>query len=202
VNHHIRHRLSADARRDTIIDAAIRLFSEKGFKGTTTRELSTAVGVTEPVLYEHFRTKHELYEAMMDRMAEEGMSTFRAMLDTPASAEPREFVRALAHAVFGWFARHPAFIRLLLFSALEGEEISRRFHGRATARIVDAMACYAKSNAAKLRMDFDATVAAHALYCMLVQHGLTYVLFPEEDSRDHRERLDRMVEVLVGGISK
>jgi AcrR family transcriptional regulator len=200
MNHNIRHRLSAGARRDTILTAAIGLFSGKGFKGTTTRELSRAIGVTEPVLYEHFRTKHELYDAMMDRMAGEGMETFRSTLESASAAGPRAFTRALAHAIVEWFVRHPALIRLLLFSALQGEDISREFRNRAVARVAEAMERYARSNPSKIREDFDPQVAGRALYCLMVQHGLELVLFPG-DAPHHQELVDLMADVLINGIT-
>ncbi|MFM9597624.1 TetR/AcrR family transcriptional regulator, partial [Streptomyces scabiei] len=77
-------RLSRAERRAAIIEAAIELFSEKGFRGTTTRELAQAVGVSEPVLYQHFATKKELYIAILSEKAVAGE---RAIPDfCPASA--------------------------------------------------------------------------------------------------------------------
>lgn len=62
-------RLSSSARRAAILDEAVKLFSEKGFRGVTTRELAAAVGVTEPVLYQHFETKRDLYRALIEEPA-------------------------------------------------------------------------------------------------------------------------------------
>ena len=67
-------RMSSEERRAAIIHAACRLFAEKGFRGTTTRELAAAVGVTEPVLYEHFRTKRDLYSAIIGEKSKDGMA--------------------------------------------------------------------------------------------------------------------------------
>jgi AcrR family transcriptional regulator len=202
LKHNTRHRLRAEARRDSIIDAAIRLFSERGFKGTTTRELSAAVGVTEPVLYEHFRTKHELYDAMMERIAEQGMDSFGAMLESSRSANLHGRVRAVAHAIVGWFVLHPAFIRLLLFSALEGEDLSRKFIDRASGRVVDTIASYVKSDGRGLRQDLDIEAVGYTLFCMMVQHGLAHVLFDEAGADVQHELVDRMVDVVISGMTK
>ncbi len=51
-----RERLTGPQRRVAILNAAIDLFASRGFQGTTTREIAAAVGVTEPVLYQHFET--------------------------------------------------------------------------------------------------------------------------------------------------
>lgn len=54
-------RLSAAERRQMIILKAGVLFSKKGLHGVTTKEIAKACGVSEPVLYQHFKTKEELY---------------------------------------------------------------------------------------------------------------------------------------------
>jgi AcrR family transcriptional regulator len=57
-------RLSADERREAILKAVRRVFADKGFHGTTTRELAEAAGVSEALLFKHFPTKEALFVAM------------------------------------------------------------------------------------------------------------------------------------------
>jgi AcrR family transcriptional regulator len=57
-------RLSAEERREAIIKAVRQVFAEKGFHGTTTRELAEAAGVSEALLFKHFPTKEALFGAM------------------------------------------------------------------------------------------------------------------------------------------
>jgi AcrR family transcriptional regulator len=58
-------KLSGEERRAAIIKAVRRLFADKGFHGTTTRELAGAAGVSEALLFKHFPTKEALYSAML-----------------------------------------------------------------------------------------------------------------------------------------
>ena len=58
-------RLTADERRNAIVAAATKVFAEKGFHGTTTRELAKAARVSEALLYKHFPSKESLYSAML-----------------------------------------------------------------------------------------------------------------------------------------
>ena len=60
-----RERIPREERRRQIIEAAATLFSRKGFRGTTTREIAGAVGVSEAMLFKHFATKEELYAAII-----------------------------------------------------------------------------------------------------------------------------------------
>src|SRR5438034_11598799 len=53
-------------RRQDILNAAEKLFSQKGFNGTTTKELAANAGVHEAVLFRHFTNKRALYRATLD----------------------------------------------------------------------------------------------------------------------------------------
>jgi len=57
-------RLNSEERRAAIIKAVQKVFAEKGFDGTTTRELAEAAGVSEALLFKHFPNKEALYSAM------------------------------------------------------------------------------------------------------------------------------------------
>jgi AcrR family transcriptional regulator len=57
-------KLPAAQRRAAIIQAVRRVFAEKGFDGTTTRELADAAGVSEALLFKHFPNKEALFSAM------------------------------------------------------------------------------------------------------------------------------------------
>ena len=58
-------RMPADARREQILQTAVTLFSQRGFKGTTTKEIAKAAGVSEAIIFRHFATKDELYGAIL-----------------------------------------------------------------------------------------------------------------------------------------
>ncbi|WP_397569234.1 TetR/AcrR family transcriptional regulator [Schlesneria sp. T3-172] len=57
-------KMSSEDRRAAIIHAVRRVFAEHGFKGTTTRALAEAAGVSEALLFKHFPNKEALYSAM------------------------------------------------------------------------------------------------------------------------------------------
>src|SRR2546423_3895264 len=57
-------KLSAEERRAAIVAAVRKVFADKGFHGTTTRELAEAAGVSEALLFKHFPNKEALYSAM------------------------------------------------------------------------------------------------------------------------------------------
>src|ERR1044071_1537343 len=59
-------RMAGEERRSQILAVAVSLFSNRGFRGTTTKEIAHAAGVSEAMVFRHFATKEELYAAILD----------------------------------------------------------------------------------------------------------------------------------------
>src|SRR4051794_38780989 len=63
--------------RRAILDAALDLFSERGFDGASTRSIAARAGVTQPLLNYHFAGKEELWRAAVDDL----FGRFRSSMD-------------------------------------------------------------------------------------------------------------------------
>jgi AcrR family transcriptional regulator len=82
--------LVVSARQEQIVEAATRVFAEKGFRRATTREVAREVGVSEGTIYNYFEDKDALLMAILHKLNEaerraedfeEGMATdFRGFL--------------------------------------------------------------------------------------------------------------------------
>src|SRR2546426_9518724 len=62
-------RMAGEERHLQILRVAMSLFSQRGFRGTTTKEIALAAGVAEAMVFRHFATKEELYSAILDHKA-------------------------------------------------------------------------------------------------------------------------------------
>ena len=60
-----------EARKDNVIDAALRVFAEKGYSDTTMTDIARKAGVSTPVLYEYFKTKEDLLFAIPEKFTAE-----------------------------------------------------------------------------------------------------------------------------------
>ena len=60
----------AEVRRNEILDAAEELFGSRGFDQTSTNDILERVGIARGTLYYHFRSKEEILDAMIARMAD------------------------------------------------------------------------------------------------------------------------------------
>jgi AcrR family transcriptional regulator len=83
-------------RRDQILKAAGRLFSQKGYHGTSMRDLAAALGLTQGSLYHHWAGKEELLFAIIDRISDEFLKAIEPIVQGTAS--PAEKLRAAARA--------------------------------------------------------------------------------------------------------
>ena len=77
-------RLPAAARRQALIETAIKVFTVGSYRGVTTAEIAKAAGVSEPILYRHFASKRELYLACLA----ESWEHVRAIWEEALAAEP------------------------------------------------------------------------------------------------------------------
>jgi AcrR family transcriptional regulator len=64
-----RRRLSAAERRETILRAATEEFAQAGYRATKTADVAARIGVTEPVIFQHFGSKAALFAAVLERAA-------------------------------------------------------------------------------------------------------------------------------------
>jgi TetR/AcrR family transcriptional regulator, cholesterol catabolism regulator len=75
------------ARRDDLVRAAARLFSERGYHGTSMQHLADALGLLRGSLYAHIGSKEELLFDVVDDGAERFLARGRAALEAPTATE-------------------------------------------------------------------------------------------------------------------
>ena len=138
-------RMAGEERRLQILAIAVSLFSNRGFRGTTTKEIAQAAGVSEAMVFRHFATKEELYAAILDHKACVGGEAFE-----PETIAAEAIARKDDHAVFEALAlealKHhehdPEFQRLLLYSALEKHELAEMFFDQFVRRVYKFLGGY------------------------------------------------------------
>lgn len=201
----VRHRLPAQERRAAIVEAAIRLFAEKGFRGTTTREIAAAVGVSEPVLYEHFATKRDLYTAIIDAKLNQGVEKFSSALAPFAGLnDDSGFLTRLAELLLSFYDAEPDYLRLLMFSALERHELSDIFYQRHSRAFHDVVVRYLgrRMRQGALRRTHPA-LAARAFTGMVISYAQACILFKRAILPLERKQVIRgLVRIYLQGMSK
>lgn len=106
-----------------ILDEAERLFAERGYEGTSLRDVAAAVGIQNPSIYNHYDSKSALYEAVIAR------AVGPILGENWASDDELE-------KTLGLLARHPHLCRLLLKETARGEPPPGQAVGEALAATV------------------------------------------------------------------
>lgn len=105
--------------RERIVDAALRLFSERGTTAVSMRELADAAGVTVPGLYYHFASKADLIRALYEQRAER--EPFKPLQPAPVQS----LIVEQASREFDRFVTEQDFLRLMQRESALGDADAR-----------------------------------------------------------------------------
>jgi len=120
-------RLSGEERRTQILEAALGLFADKGFSGAKTRQIARVAGVSETLIFQHFKTKEDLYrEALKQLFA--GHPVIPEVEEKAAQRDDRGLFTTLALHMIRHARNDPRIVRLSAFTALEGRQFADIFH--------------------------------------------------------------------------
>jgi AcrR family transcriptional regulator len=111
-------RLPRAQRREQILAAATEAFARSGFAATSLDDIAAEAGITRVILYRHFDSKTELYQAVLDRMC----ARLEAHVEEPVGGFTDVSIDGLLAAA----AESPAGFRLLFKHALREPEFSER----------------------------------------------------------------------------
>ncbi|HEX7833048.1 MAG TPA: TetR family transcriptional regulator [Thermoanaerobaculia bacterium] len=107
----------AEETRNRILDAALRLFRERGFEQTTMRDVAAAAGVATGAAYYYYRSKEDLVMAFYLRTDEEARETFANAVG--ASKDLKKRIAGLIEAKFAQFEEHRNLLTTLLKAGVD-----------------------------------------------------------------------------------
>src|ERR1035441_4638952 len=137
-------RLSASDRRHQLVETALDFFSRKGFGGTTTKEIAAAAGVTEAIIFRHFPTKQDLYNAVLDQHHDSGRTAecIEQWKNFMERNDDEALFRSMIENIIEAHRRDLRGHRVLLFAALEGHEAALEYNRRFSLPIYELLCQY------------------------------------------------------------
>ena len=130
-----RTRMPPDARRQDVLEQAIRYFADEGFDGGT-RGLAKRIGITQPLLYRYFPSKddlvNEVYRAVYLDRWQDGWAIGLTDRALPLEQRLRRFYMAYTAVVFdrNW-------MRIFFFAGLKGMDLNTRYLSRVQTALLD-----------------------------------------------------------------
>lgn len=219
-------RMAAEDRRLQIAQTAMRLFSERGFRGTTTKEIAQAAGVSEAIIFRHFATKEDLYSAIIDLKSCEGFAAGLAadaqtqeascpqvvekvrgrVAEAMAARDDRAVFDGIALAMMEHHQEDHEMLRLLLYSALEGHQLAQLFWDKNVRVLYEFLGGYIRERQREGAFrQADALLVVRAFTGAVIHHSLNNILWERDPARrivnvpnEHAAR--EFTEILLRGV--
>ena len=209
---HAHPRMKGDERREQILATAINLFSRNGFRGTTTKEIARAVGVSEAMVFRHFETKEALYGAILeDKECREDVGRFpwEGNQALQKAIEAGDDFGVFYNIALGALEKHKSnesFMRLLFYSALEEHELASQFFSDFVERVYEFISEYvARRQREGAFRKIEPRIAVRAFLGMLIHHSLNNILWDKERrviDISNEEAARNFAEILLDGIKR
>jgi TetR/AcrR family transcriptional regulator len=199
--------MAGDERRLQILRVAVTLFSQRGFRGTTTKEIALTAGVSEAMVFRHFATKEELYAAILDHKActEGPIDPEKMVADALGRKDDRAVFEGLALGALKHHEGDPEFQRLLLYSALEQHELAQMFFENFVRRVYEFLGGYILERQKDgALIEVDPAVVVRAFIGMIMHHSLNNNLWDPKRrllNISNEEASRQFTDILLSGIS-
>jgi AcrR family transcriptional regulator len=177
--------MAGDERRLQILRVAMRLFSQKGFRGTITKEIARAAGVSEAMVFRHFATKEELYSAILDQKAclHDEMDPLQKVAEAIERKDDRAVFEGIALGALTQHDCDPEFQRLLLHSALEQHELAHMFWDKFVRRVYLSLGNYIRERQRDgALIEIKPAIVIRAFIGMVMHHSLNNNLWDPKRS--------------------
>jgi AcrR family transcriptional regulator len=190
-------RLKAAQRREQLIEVATKLFARSGYDATTTAAIAYAAGVTEPILYRHFKSKQELFVAIVRDVSAATMRGWNSMIE--GVSDPAEKIRRVCDAIPDQIKEHEDAYHVL-HGALSTSRDKKvlgvmREHYRQIEEFFAGLIS-AGQKAGEFRKSIDPRAAAW----QFVTTGIGYAMISLNLNQIERPMVKEMIESLLLGL--
>ena len=199
-------RMAGEDRRLQILAVAVSLFSKRGFRGTTTKEIAQAAGVSEAMVFRHFATKEELYTAILNRKCSGGRFEPAEMAaDAMHRKDDRGVFESLALGALEYHEKDPEFQRLLLHSALEKHELAQMFFDEFVRRVYEFLGSYIRERQRDgALIEIDPAIVVRCFIGIVMHHSLNNNLWDPERrllNISNESAAKHFTDILLKGIT-
>ena len=194
----------AEETRKSVLDAALRVFSRKGYAATALEEIAKEAGVTRGAIYHHFANKEQLYLALADDASAQAWALVNLAIE-----EGGTFTEIISRIMIyhASLLEEDAHYREVVMLTLTGSQASsgpaalRERHYHEAKAAVDQVAGYFQMGIGQgeLRADLDPYAGARAM--LSLQNGLAYLWLANRDAFSLKESAPALIDVFLKGIA-
>lgn len=188
-----------------ILEAAIEIFSEKGFAATSTSEIAQKAGVAEGTIFRHYKTKKDLLLSIAGPIATKMvapflMRDFARLLDLPYK-EADDFFRAIARDRIEFARKNVKLIKILFHEVPFQPELMEQIKSLMTNVVVTRMERIIKHFQEQGQIiEAPPWRIMRSAVSMLIGMIIFHVFLTPESQFDEEEEINRTVDILMYGI--
>ena len=201
--------LNLPDKKQRILEAAIDVFSEKGFSRATTSEIAKRAGVAEGTIFRYFKIKKDILRGIFIQMISlagepviiEGVG--KILLDTQIK-DLREVLKSFIKDRLQLIESLYPMIKIIITEALYHEDIREAFFENVTSKGVEIFNIFHRQMVERglIRKNVDALAMARSIMGNIFLFIVTRQFFPEQFNRKNTdEELDAVIDIIMYGIA-
>jgi AcrR family transcriptional regulator len=194
------HHLRRD-RREDILQASLHLFAEKGFHGTSMRDIARSADITEGLIYHYFENKRDLFRAIIDEHS--FLPLLRTLPELAEHLDLRGLLIVLARGFFDVLRQNTELTRLLLQEVQVFPEEKEAFFSDAVGQSISELAQILDSRMSeKTRAQIDPQVAARIFFNSLLAFFVEQEILGGKQAlpADEHSYVEHLVDMFVKRI--
>jgi AcrR family transcriptional regulator len=186
--------------REAILETSTKLFSQQGYTGVSIRDIAQACGVTNAALYYHFKSKEDLFLAMLQRDHEKVMRSLEEAANGPGDLRA-DLAQLVAAYIKVTYEQHQTFQTLWRDLKQMEDTRARKLFGEMRADLLRPL----EARLATAQADGELRAGNAKLYARLL-HGLIMALThegpPGRTSRVAGSDIETVIEVFLNGVRR
>ncbi len=191
------------ATRDRILEAALRLFSQKGYLGATTKEIAMEAGIAEVTLFRHFQSKEDLFENVITTYS--FLPTLKDLLPEVEGMLYEDALRVIAKRFLETLSSRKDLIQIMHSEMHRYPEKIHMIHNTIIDNVIKTLASYFEELKAKgLLSDFNSELGATAFLGMFFSffNAQELIMRKRYNDNDTEHVVSEYVNIFVNGTLK
>lgn len=125
----------SELRKNQILDGAIKVFSKKGFEGSTTKEIAKEAGVSEGTIFRYFETKKDILLYMLDVFLKRNMYEFTNKIQNN-NKDAKTSIKELLKEHFRLIMKNYDLIKILVHELQYHQDLKEKFQSDFLSKII------------------------------------------------------------------
>ncbi|PJZ77931.1 TetR/AcrR family transcriptional regulator [Leptospira neocaledonica] len=195
----------AEARREQILEAALDVFSEKGYHEAGIADIAGKLNIGHGTCYRYFKNKLDILHALVDRILLGLLEVVRKESPEKSNTieEYRNQIENIGWELFQLFSKDPRQAKIVFFEAMALDETVKRKVQLGIDKSARLTELYLKNGVKKgfLRKELDTRIASQAVNAMMFE-GIRINLSSKVDSKFAKRWLEEMPTLMLEGMGK